>query len=120
VLVRGDRIQLQQVVMNLAINGIDAMRNCAPGHATMSIETAQIDNSEIEVSVADSGVGIPPDMLRKVFETFYTTKRHGTGLGLSIARTIIDAYGGRLWAENRPGGGTVFRFTLPLSSTVRA
>jgi signal transduction histidine kinase len=120
VLVRGDRIQLQQVVMNLAMNGIDAMRNCAPGCATMSIETVQIDDSAIEVSVSDSGVGIPPHMLRKVFETFYTTKRHGTGLGLSIARTIIDAYGGKLWAENRPGGGTVFRFTLPMSSTVRA
>ena len=65
--------------------------------------------------VNDSGTGIPEDKLGEVFETFYTTKRTGTGLGLSIARTIVETYGGKIWAENRPGGGAAFRFTLPLS-----
>jgi signal transduction histidine kinase len=73
-----------------------------------------IGTSEIEVSVADSGTGIPLDRLKGIFETFFTTKRQGTGLGLSITRTIVETYGGKIWAENRPGGGAVLRFTLPL------
>ena len=70
--------------------------------------------------MADSGTGIPKDALNKVFDTFYTTKPQGTGLGLSIARTIIETYEGRIWAENGPGGGAVFRFTLPLSKVAAA
>ena len=66
------------------------------------------------MSVTDSGTGIPADKLGKVFDTFYTTKKEGTGLGLSISRTIVENYGGRIWAENRIEGGAVFRFTLPL------
>ena len=73
-----------------------------------------VGDAEAEVSVSDSGTGIPSGKLKEIFETFYTTKPQGTGLGLSIARTIIDTYGGRIWAENRTGGGAVFRFTLPL------
>lgn len=115
--VRGDRVQIQQAIINLALNGIDAMRDSSRGRADMSMETARSKDTA-EVSVADSGAGIPADMLTKVFETFYTTKRHGTGLGLSIARTIIETYGGTIWAENRSGGGAVFRFTLPLSKPV--
>jgi signal transduction histidine kinase len=68
----------------------------------------------VEVSVIDSGDGIPSEDLEQVFDTFYTTKQHGTGLGLSIARTILEIYGGKIWAENRVGGGAIFRFTLPL------
>jgi signal transduction histidine kinase len=71
------------------------------------------------VSVADTGTGIPPDRLNNVFDAFYTTKGHGTGLGLSIARTIVQTFGGRIWAENRPEGGALFRFTLPLSKTAQ-
>jgi signal transduction histidine kinase len=115
VTVRADPIHLQQVILNLAMNGMDAMQNCAPGSGKMSIQTALVGESEIEVSIADSGMGIPTDKLNEVFETFYSTKPQGTGLGLSIARTIIETYGGKIWAENRPGGGAMFRVTLPLA-----
>jgi signal transduction histidine kinase len=112
--VRADPVHLQQVILNLAMNGMDAMQNAA-GERTMIIETAQSGASMAEVSVADSGSGIPADKLKSIFETFYTTKPQGTGLGLSIARTIVETYGGRIWAENRLAGGAVFRFTLPLA-----
>jgi signal transduction histidine kinase len=118
--VRADPIQLQQVILNLAVNGMDAMQDCAPGGGKISIQTALADESAIEVRVADSGMGIPTDKLNTIFDAFYTTKRDGTGLGLSIARAIVETHGGRIWAENRPGGGAVFRFTLPLSRMVAA
>jgi signal transduction histidine kinase len=113
--VRADAVHLQQVVLNLALNAMDAMLNCAPGSRKMTLETAFVGKTEVEVSVADTGTGIPKDKLKSVFDTFFTTKPHGTGLGLSIARTIIETYGGRIWAENKLGGGAVFRFTLPLA-----
>jgi signal transduction histidine kinase len=113
-LVRGDRIHLQQVVLNLANNGMDAMTDAASGGGTMTIDASVKDASLVEVSVSDSGPGIPDNKLADVFDTFYTTKKQGTGLGLSIARTIVEAYGGKIWAENRVVGGAVFRFTLPL------
>jgi signal transduction histidine kinase len=116
--VRGDRIQVQQVLMNLAMNGIDAMHDCRPGEAEMLISTALVGGSAVRVSVADSGTGVPPDALNKIFDAFYTTKGHGTGLGLSIARTIVETYGGKIWAENRPGGGATFFFTMPLSKAM--
>src|SRR5262245_22931302 len=112
-LVRGDRIQLQQVILNLAINAIDALNSCDSAGKKMSINAAPVHGFAVEVSVADNGIGIPPDRLNQIFETFYTTKGHGTGLGLSIARTIVEMYGGRIWAENRPSGGAEFRFILP-------
>src|SRR5262249_48590606 len=111
--VRANRIQLQQVLINLAMNGIHAMRDC--DNRKMSISTALVDGSVVEVSISDTGTGIPPDKLNDVFEAFYTTKSDGTGLGLSIARTIVQIFGGRIWAENCPGGGALFRFTLPLA-----
>ena len=113
--VRADRIHLQQVVLNLAMNGMDAMQSCSPGVGRMSLKTAPIGECEIEVSVTDTGTGIPKGKLNEVFDTFFTTKPQGTGLGLSIARTIVESYGGRIWAENRAEGGAVFRFMLPLS-----
>lgn len=113
--VRADQIHLQQVILNLAMNGMDAMLESVPGTRKIDVQTAVIGGAEIEVSVADSGAGIPSDKLKDVFDTFYTTKQYGTGLGLSIARTIVETYGGKIWAENRTGGGAVFRFTLPLS-----
>jgi signal transduction histidine kinase len=118
--VRGDRIQLQQVILNLAMNGMDAMESCPPGNGKMSVQTALIEKTTVEVSVADSGTGIPADKLGTVFDTFYTTKRSGTGLGLAIAQTIVETYGGKIWAENRPGGGAAFRFTLPLCKALAA
>jgi signal transduction histidine kinase len=113
--VRGDQVQVQQVILNLAMNAIDAMSDCNPAQKRMSINSAVVEESAVEISVADSGIGIPPDRLNQIFDTFYTTKGHGTGLGLSIARTIVEMYGGRIWAENRSGGGSILRFTLPLS-----
>jgi signal transduction histidine kinase len=113
--VRADQIHLQQVIVNLAANGLDAMLDCSPARRRLALQTAQVGASEAEVSVSDTGTGIPEDKLKDVFKTFFTTKPQGTGLGLSIARTIIETYGGRIWAENRLGGGAVFRFTLPLS-----
>ena len=114
-LVRADGIHLQQVILNLVNNGIDSMADTAPGDRVMTIQTTLSEESRLEVSVGDSGPGIPEDKLSSVFDTFYTTKKHGTGLGLSIVRTIIETYGGKIWAQNRPEGGAVFRFTLPLS-----
>ena len=112
--VRADPIHLQQVILNLAINGMDAMAHTDVGARMMTIETA-LDGDWVGVSVSDSGTGIPEGQLSKVFETFYTTKPDGTGLGLSIARDIIERYGGKIWAEHRPGGGTIFVLNLPLA-----
>jgi signal transduction histidine kinase len=112
--VRADRIHLQQVILNLATNGMDAMANIPPDARQMTIQTALQGQSTVEASVGDSGTGIPEQKLGDIFDTFYTTKVQGTGLGLSIARTIVENYGGKIWAENRVGGGAVFRFTLPL------
>jgi signal transduction histidine kinase len=113
--VRAERVRLEQVILNLAMNGMDAMADCPPGERRLLLETMLKSDSTVEASVSDSGPGVPDDKLDDIFDTFYTTKRQGTGLGLSIARTIIQIYGGRIWAENRTVGGAVFRFTLPLS-----
>jgi len=94
---------------------MDAMQACRPGQGRMSIETTLADSNAIQVAVTDSGTGIPADKLSQIFDPFYTTKGNGTGLGLSIARTIVETYGGKIWAENHAGGGAAFRFTLPLA-----
>jgi signal transduction histidine kinase len=91
---------------------MDAMADCSPDRRKIEIQSA-FDDALIEVSVLDWGTGIPDDKIGDIFETFYSTKQHGTGLGLSITRTIVASCGGRIRAENRPGGGAVFRFTLP-------
>jgi len=114
--VHADHVHLQQVIMNLAMNGMDAMQNVLASDRTIAIQTALAGESKVEVSISDTGTGIPNDKLNDVFETFFTTKPQGTGLGLSITRTIIETYGGRIWAENRPSGGAIFRFTLPLAA----
>ena len=93
---------------------MDAMTDSALGARKITIQTALAGESTVEVSVSDSGPGIPEHKLGEIFETFYTTKEQGTGLGLSVARTIIETYDGKIWAENQAGGGAVFRFTLPL------
>jgi signal transduction histidine kinase len=114
-MVLADQIHLEQVILNLATNAMDAMENCAPAMRKMTLESVLVSDSEVEVSVSDCGTGIPSDKLKGIFETFYTTKQAGTGLGLSIVRTIVETYGGKIRAENRRGGGAVFRFTLPLT-----
>jgi signal transduction histidine kinase len=112
--VRSDPIHLQQVMINLAVNGMDAMDDCEPGSRNLKIQTQyNAESGTAQVTVADSGKGIPKENLMSVFDAFFTTKPQGTGLGLPIARTIIQTYGGTIWAENRDRSA-VFCFRLPL------
>ena len=113
--VRASQVHLEQVVLNLATNAMDAMESCEAGRRTLAVQASPIGGSEVMVSISDSGPGIPEEKLDDIFDAFYSTKSHGTGLGLSIVRTIVMKYGGKIWAENRSGGGAVFRFTLPLA-----
>jgi PAS domain S-box-containing protein len=111
--VQGDRVQLQQVVLNLILNAVDAMSTVEAEPRDLLISTEQTQTGGVLVSVRDSGPGIDPTRLEQVFEAFYTTKSSGVGMGLSICRSIIDAHGGRLWAEANEPRGAVFQFTLP-------
>lgn len=110
--VRCDPIHLQQVIINLVMNGVDAMEEVANPH-NLTIRTNLADTGDVEARISDSGAGIPNDKLTSIFNAFVTTKPQGTGLGLPIARTILESYGGELWAENRTRGA-VFSFRLPL------
>jgi len=111
--VQGDRVQVQQVVLNLILNAIEAIGSVEAGARELLISTEQSQTNDILVAVRDSGPGIDPESLERVFEAFYSTKSGGMGMGLSICRSIIDAHGGRLWAEANEPGGAVFQFTLP-------
>jgi len=113
-LVKGDSVQLQQVISNLVVNAMDAMSKTPRGERRVIVRTVRADNFA-EVSVSDTGPGIPSDKFNEVFEPFFTTKPHGMGIGLSIARTIAEAHDGRIWAENQAEGGAVFHVRLPLS-----
>jgi C4-dicarboxylate-specific signal transduction histidine kinase len=110
--VHGDRVQLQQVVLNLILNAVEAMSSVEPGPRELLISTEQ-DDTNVRVAVRDSGPGVDPSHLERVFEAFYTTKSSGVGMGLSICRCIIDDHGGRLWAEVNEPRGAAFQFTLP-------
>jgi C4-dicarboxylate-specific signal transduction histidine kinase len=114
--VRADAVHLQQVLLNLALNGMDAMPNGVHGARRITFRSAPVSKSVVEVAVSDTGVGIPNDKLKDVFEPFFTTKPHGTGLGLSIVRAIVESYGGSIRVDNKVGGGAIFRFTLPLAT----
>ena len=114
--VNADRVQLQQVLLNLVMNACDAMAGGPAGDHKLIIRTELAGSEGIRVSVADRGVGLAPDNLEKVFEPFFTTKVQGMGLGLSVCRTIITAHGGKLWAANNPERGATFHFTLPAST----
>jgi signal transduction histidine kinase len=115
--VHGDRVQLQQVVLNLVLNAVEAMSSIEAGARELLISTEQ-DHTGVVVAVRDSGPGIDPTLLDRVFKAFYTTKPSGVGMGLSICRSIIDAHGGRLWAEANEPRGAVFQFTLPAAERV--
>ena len=110
-LVLADRIQVQQVLVNLIRNAMEVMIE-TPNERRLEIATAVAADDHVEISVADTGAGLAPEVARQLFQPFVTTKRKGMGLGLSICRTIVEAHGGKIWVESRPGGGTVFRFTL--------
>ncbi|HUN96616.1 MAG TPA: AAA family ATPase [Bradyrhizobium sp.] len=110
--IHGDRVQLQQVILNLVLNAVEAMGSVEAGARELLISTEQ-DHTGVLVAVRDSGPGIDPEHLEGVFEAFYTTKPSGVGMGLSICRSIINAHGGRLWAEANDPRGAVFQFTLP-------
>ncbi len=113
--IKGDRIQLQQVIVNLVVNAMDAMSNMARTQRRIVIKTAHNGDSA-EVSVGDTGPGVLLDKLKDMFEPFFSTKPDGMGMGLSIARTIIEAHNGRIWAENQARGGAVFHVSLPLTT----
>jgi two-component system sensor kinase FixL len=110
--IRGDRVQLQQVLINLILNAGDAMSQ-SRGARTLTIRSGRIDVDAIEMSVADTGGGIRPGHEEKIFEPYHTTKPQGLGLGLSLSRSIVLAHGGSMWAENRTSGGATFHFTIP-------
>jgi PAS domain S-box-containing protein len=111
--ITGDRVQLQQVLLNLALNGCEAMADYNSSERRLVI-ASQWENGAVRVSVADRGSGIPEEKMQQVFERFFTTKKEGMGLGLSVCRTIIDAHRGKIWATNDAGCGATFHFSLPI------
>ncbi len=113
--VSGDRVQLQQVLMNLMINGIDAMKS-VEGTRQLTLHSELSDDRQVLVSVHDTGSGLPMDQVDQIFTAFFTTKNDGTGMGLSISRSIVEFHGGRLWAINNSGRGACFKFTLPTAA----
>jgi len=113
--VLGDRVQLQQVVLNLIMNGIEAMSSVEGRPRELVITTRNVEAGQVRVTIQDSGTGLEPQNLEKIFDAFYTTKPAGLGLGLSISRSIVQKHGGRLWATANDGPGTTFQFTVPKS-----
>jgi two-component system sensor kinase FixL len=109
-LVLADRVQVQQVLLNLILNAMDAMETSQTRDLVVAISPA--GSNHVKISVADSGSGIAPEIAEQLFQPFITTKRHGMGIGLSISRAIVEAHNGRIWVEPNPTGGTIFNFTL--------
>jgi C4-dicarboxylate-specific signal transduction histidine kinase len=108
--VTADRVQLQQVFMNLMLNGLEAMKNTA---GELTIRSQQGPNDQLLISVSDTGVGLPPEKADQIFNAFFTTKPEGTGMGLAITRSILESHGGRVWVAAGSGRGATFHFTLP-------
>jgi two-component system sensor kinase FixL len=115
--IRGDKLHLQQVLLNLVINGMDAMSDMPEPMRRINLSSGMNGDGMVSVSVRDRGPGIPPERLPRLFDSFFTTKRTGVGLGLSIARSIIEAHRGRIWAENDSNGGAVFHIALRAETT---
>ena len=114
-LIQGDRVQLQQVMLNLIVNAIQSTSGVEDGKRELHISTVRIEPEGVCVAVPDTGPGLRPESLPRLFEPFYTTKPDGMGMGLSICGSIIEAYGGRLWATSYEPRGALFQFTIPLS-----
>jgi signal transduction histidine kinase len=110
--VMGDRVQLQQVMMNLIMNATEAMKD-VDAVRDLAIRSQRAENEQLLVSVSDTGVGLPPRQAEQIFNAFFTTKAQGTGMGLSISRSIVESHGGRLWAADNSRRGASFCFTLP-------
>jgi len=110
--IMGDRVQLQQVLMNLIVNSIDAMKE-VDGARELAVKSHRTEKEEVLVSVSDNGVGLPPEQTEQIFNAFFTTKPHGTGMGLRISRSIVESHGGRLWAVDNSPRGASFYFALP-------
>ena len=117
--VSGDPIQLQQVILNLMTNAMDSVTGSGNERHEITSVTLLLDDTSAQISISDSGSGIPSDKLMTIFEPFFTTKENGMGMGLSISRSIVEAHHGRIWAENRIGGGAVFHISLPLARDIR-
>jgi signal transduction histidine kinase len=115
--VMADRVQLQQALMNLMLNGIEAMRDTG---GELRINSQLAEDGQALISVTDAGVGLPTEKTDQIFNAFFTTKPHGTGLGLAITRSIVESHGGRIWATANSGPGTTFRFTLPRQRAAHA
>jgi C4-dicarboxylate-specific signal transduction histidine kinase len=116
--VRGDRVQLQQVILNLVINGLEAIAKNKNGERELSISSGIDDSKDMTIAVRDTGEGLDPANLERVFDAFFTTKADGMGMGLAISRTIIESHGGRLWATPNSPRGAIFQFTLPADSVI--
>jgi signal transduction histidine kinase len=115
-LIQGDSIQIQQVLINLLMNALDSMDSQQMDARTITIATRLTNSNDIITAISDSGGGIPPDTIEAIFSPFHTTKSTGIGLGLSISKSIIEAHGGKISAENNPDGGATFYFILPAGS----
>jgi C4-dicarboxylate-specific signal transduction histidine kinase len=115
--VPGDRVQLQQVLLNLFVNAVDSLSAVSDRPRILRIHTEQTEPRSVQVTLEDSGAGIKPDEVERLFEPFHTTKAHGLGMGLPISRSIVEAHGGRLWATPKNGRGATFQFTLPADDT---
>ena len=113
--VLGDRVQLQQVLMNLMMNSIDAMKD-ADGPRELNVQSQRADNGQVLISVSDTGVGLPSQQADRIFNAFFTTKANGTGMGLRISRSIVESHGGRLWAVDNSPRGATFQFTVPIAT----
>jgi C4-dicarboxylate-specific signal transduction histidine kinase len=121
-LVQGDRVQLQQVVMNLFMNGLQAMDGVTRRQRRLAVDVgrAAVDPDTVVLAVSDAGPGIEPTNLAHLFDPFFTTRKDGMGMGLSISRSIVEAHGGRIWATNREEGGARFCVSLPIAQSSTA
>jgi C4-dicarboxylate-specific signal transduction histidine kinase len=116
--VMGDRVQLQQVLMSLMMNSIDAMKN-VDGTRELTIQSHRDEDGQVLISVSHTSIGLPPQSAEQIFDAFFTTKPHGTGMGLRISRSIVESKGGRLWAADDSPRGARFCFTLPSAGTAQ-